>query len=206
MQVADTTVGDTMTEIAAHILAEAPARCFGLAGLSMGGAVAMEIMRQAPERVTRLALLDCTPRTDTPERTELRRAQIARVRAGELEALTRDTLAPLYIAPRNMEMPGLVETVVAMARELGPDVFIRQINALLTRRDSVETLRGIAVPALVLCGREDALFAPALHREMQALIRNSRLAIIEDAGHLPTLERPDAVNAELRDWLSGPHG
>lgn len=202
MAVADHTRGDTMTAIAAAILADAPWPRFSLAGLSMGGGIAMEILRQAGDRVDRLALLDTNHLVDTPERTPKRLAQLERVRKGELEALTRDTLLPSYLAPANLARADIVEAMVASACDLGPEVFRRQINALMTRQPSVETLRAFDRPALVLCGALDTLCPVALHREMAALLPASRLVIVPGAGHLVTLEAPGRTNAELRTWLA----
>lgn len=207
-EIAEVTVGDltgasTMAGLAMAVLKAAPAR-FALAGLSMGGIVAMEVVRQAPERVARLALLDTNHRAETPERQALRSRQIARALRGELRALLIEEMKPLYLAPANRDREAVLEVVLDMALALGPDVFARQSAALRDRPDQTETLRRVAVPTLVLCGNHDALCPPERHAEIASLVAGSRLVLVEGAGHLPTLEQPDAATAALRRWLAEP--
>ena len=192
--------GRTMTEIAEAVLDDLP-REFALAGLSMGGIVAMEIMRIAPERVTRLALLDTNPLAETPESAAQREPQIAAARAGRLEEVMREEMKPRYLAPGPAQFETL-GTVMEMAKALGPDVFVRQSRALQKRPDQTETLKRIAVPTLVLCGRYDVLCDVRRHEFMKGLIPGATLEIVEEAGHLPTLERPDAATAALERWLT----
>lgn len=190
---------DSMAALAAQVLEQAPP-VFALAGLSMGGIVAMEIVRQAPARVARLALMDTNPLAEAPEVQARRQPQIDRVLAGGLVAVMRDEMKPLYLA----EGPGraaILDLCLAMALDLGPQVFARQSRALRDRPDQCETLRRYSGPALVLTGAEDRLCPMDRHTRMQALMPQSRLVVIEGAGHLPPLERPNETSAALRGWL-----
>lgn len=198
--VADLTRQDSMAAMAADVLAAAPAR-FALAGLSMGGFVAFEIMRQAPERVTRLALLDTRAQRDTPRETRRRQDLLALTRRGRFKGVT-PRLMPLLLHPDRLEDTALTEAVAAMAGRVGPEAFLRQQTAIMGRPDSVPTLPAIACPTLVLCGRQDALTPLERHQEMAAGIPGAELAVIEDCGHLATMERPESVNAAMRAWLA----
>ena len=185
--------------IAAAILAAAPPR-FALAGLSFGGYIAFEIMRRAPHRVDRLALLDTTANQDSDERRKLRRDLIKQSQMGRFIGVT-DRLLPQFIHPDRLGDRALVDTVKQMALDVGRDGFIRQQTAIIGRPDSRRDLAGIECPTLVLVGRQDVLTPLALHEEMQAAIPGAQLSVIEDCGHLSTLERPEAVNQALRRWL-----
>lgn len=190
---------DSVGALAAEVLACAPGR-FALAGLSMGGIVAMEVLRQAPDRVARLALLDTNPLAERPEVKARRIPQMAAVEQGELRRVMRDEMKPNYLAdgPRQ---GAILDLCMAMAIDLGPDVFLRQSRALMDRPDQTETLRSFAGPSLVLCGRQDGLCPVERHELMHDLLRNSTLTVIEGAGHLPTLEQPEETTAALRRWL-----
>lgn len=192
---------DSIAAIAAQVLAQAPAR-FSLAGLSMGGIVALEIWRRAPGRIEGLALLDTNFRPDPSERRELRDRQISDVARGDLAAVLRDELKPNYLARCHRDNTALLDDVLAMGIALGPDVFRRQSLALRDRPDSTATLPDISCPTLVLCGDEDRLCPPELHREMARLIPGAQLEVVSDCGHLSTMEQPDAVNAALLRWLT----
>ena len=197
--VAEVTKGSSVSEMAGAVLDAAPER-FSLAGLSMGGYVALEIMRVAPERVERLALLDTSAREDNPEQTEARRQLIALARNGRFDEVPRELL-PRLVHPDRLGDGRLADTVFDMADAIGPDAFERQEAAIINRPDSREDLPAIACPTLVICGREDALTPVHLHEEMAALIPGSRLQVIERCGHLSTIERPAAVSEALREWL-----
>lgn len=197
----DVSRSDTIEAMATDVLAEAPPR-FALVGFSMGGIVALEIHRRAPERVTHLALLDTTPRAEAPDRAHARVAALAAVARGETEQLVRDSLAPNYLARGNRAHPGLIESVVRMAMDLGPDVFVRQSFALERREDREHLLPAIACPTLVLCGAEDRLCPVALHVAMAAAIPDADLVVLARSGHLSPLERPDAVTEQIRRLLS----
>lgn len=198
---------DSMAALACDVLAKAPPR-FALAGLSMGGILAMEVLRQAPDRVARLALLDTNPLAERAEVQARRALQIDRVRAGGLETVMRDDMMPQYLALSQNLAPGggggqrILDLCLDMALALGPDAFVRQSLALRDRPDQTATLAAFGGPALVLMGRDDRLCPLDRHRLMHGLMPQSRLAIIPDAGHLPTLEQPDATAAELIRWLS----
>lgn len=201
----DVRVGDIggahdMDAIAAQVLARAPDR-FALAGLSMGGIVAMAIMAAAPERVTRLALLDTNPRAELPEVKARRAPQMEAVRNGGLERVMREELKPNYLvdSPRK---PAILGLCMAMALELGPEVFERQSVALRDRPDRQDALRAVSVPTLILCGRHDALCPVERHEMMHGLIPGSDLVIVEEAGHMPTLERPAETTAAMARWLA----
>ena len=195
-------IGDgSVSEMARSVLDAAPsAGRFALAGLSMGGYVALEVMRVAPERVARLALLDTSARADTPEQTSERRELIELAEKGRFEEVPR-RLLPRMLHPDRLDDERLTSTVFGMADAVGPEAFVRQEEAIIGRPDSRETLSGIACPTLVLCGREDALTPLPLHEEIASLIPGSRLRVVEKCGHLSTLERPEAVTAALREWL-----
>lgn len=199
--VADHASDATIPAIAARLLAAAPAR-FALAGLSMGGYVAMEVMRQAPERVARLALLDTTARPDTEEQTANRERQIALARAGRLAEVAA-ALFPMFVDAARETDAALRDTVLAMAAETGAEAFERQQRAIMGRIDSRPHLAAIVCPTLVLVGAGDRLTPPERAREIGELIPGSRLEIVVGAGHLPTLEAPDATTAALRTWLAG---
>ena len=200
--VADLTRDETMTALARRALAEAPPGRFALAGLSMGGYCALEIVRQAPERVERLALLDTSARGETPEASARRRGLIELAEKGEFKGVT-PRLLPLFLHPDRLKDAKLVADVAAMAARVGKDAFIRQQKAIMSRSDSLATLANIRCPTLVLCGRQDALTPLALSEEIAAGIPGSRLDVVENCGHLSTMERPEAVTAELRQWLTG---
>ena len=190
---------DTVRALAAQILSQAPPR-FALAGLSMGGIVAMEVFAQAPERVDRLALLDTNPRAETPEVQARRAPQIARVLSGGLDAVMREEMKPNYLTD-GPNRSTILELCMDMALSLGPQVFARQSRALRDRPDQQDTLRHVTVPTLILCGRGDVLCPVERHELMHGLIPHSTLHIIENAGHLPTLEQPDETTAALARWL-----
>jgi len=197
--VADHRRGDSMEAIARQILGEAPPR-FALCGLSMGGYIAFAIQRLAPERVTKLALLDTGSRSDTPEASERRRATIAKVQAGEFDAVM-DTLWPILVHKNRRDDVALKRIVLDMAMTAGPDAFIRQQQAIMTRPDSRPGLAAIRCPTLLLVGEGDELTPPALADEMAQRIPGSRLVKVPDSGHLSTLEQPEAVTNALVEWL-----
>ncbi len=194
------TAADSVEALAAAVLTFAPPR-FALAGLSMGGIVAMEVLRQAPERVERVALLDTNPLAETEPVRALRAPQIERAMAGRLEAVMRDEMKPNYLAQSN-DNTAILDLCMNMALSLGPAVFARQSTALATRADQQDTLRRYTRPALVLMGVEDRLCPRKRHDLMHALMPHSALVIVEGAGHLPTLERPADTARALSDWLT----
>lgn len=200
VSVGDITGADSIAAIAEQVLETAPPS-FALAGLSMGGIVALEMWRRAPERIERLALLDTNYRSDSPERQQLRDRQVNDVNAGAIEQVLRDELKPNYLARCHQSNLTLLDQVLAMGMALGAEVFTRQSLALRNRPDSANTLPTINCPTLVLCGAEDRLCTPELHRDMAVRIPGASLQVIADCGHLSTMEQPDRVNEALLRWL-----
>jgi pimeloyl-ACP methyl ester carboxylesterase len=190
---------ETMTDLAHDVLDQAP-ELFALAGLSMGGIVAMEMVREAPGRITKLALMDTNPNAETQDRQEIRKGQMEKVRAGGLREVIRDDMKPHYLAhsPHRRE---ILDLCMAMATDLGQEVFLKQSRALADRADQTEVLKQVAVPTLILYGAEDRLCPAEYHNMMHDLISGSNLVKIEDAGHLPCLEQPEKTTAALRRWL-----
>lgn len=193
------TGADSIAALAAALLRDTPDR-FALAGLSMGGIVAMEVVRQAPERVERLALMDTNPLAEAPALQARRNPQIARVLAGGLAQVMRDEMKPLYLAdtPHRAE---ILDLCMQMALSLGPATFAAQSRALASRPDQTATLAAYKGPALVLMGEHDLPCPRSRHDLMHALMPQSRLVVIPGAGHLPILEKPLETTAALRRWL-----
>jgi pimeloyl-ACP methyl ester carboxylesterase len=190
--------GDTMEDMAQRDHATAPPR-FALAGFSMGGYDAHEMIRQAPERVLRLALLDTTARADTSEKSAGRRAAIEAIGQGRyLDVI--EGMMPVLLHPDRQRGP-LADFVRTMTDRVGPEVFARRHGAMLTRSDSRDLLRTTDLPVRVICGRQDAMSSLAEHEEMAQLAVGGRWSIIEECGHMSIIEHPHAVSALLRDWL-----
>ena len=199
VMVADHRRDDSMAAIAWRILAAAPPR-FALAGLSMGGYIAFEIMRQAPGRVAKLALLDTGARADVPEQTERRRVLMAMAKEGRYAEIA-ELAFPLYVHRDRHGDAALKSIVRDMAAATGLEAYLRQQEAILSRPDSRPGLGAIACPTLVLVGDGDEATPPELAREIAAGIPGSRLVLIPRSGHLSTLEEPAAVTKALLDWL-----
>lgn len=198
--IADHTRDDSLAAIARRILAASPP-LFALAGLSMGGYIAFEIMRQAPERVAKLALLDTGARAETPEQTERRKVVIALAKSGRY-AEVPDLAFPIYVHRNRHNDAGLKQTVRLMAAETGVEAFLRQQQAIIGRPNSRPGLGAIQCPTLVLVGDGDEATPPELAREIASAIGGARLVEIADCGHLSTLERPEKVTAALIDWMN----
>ena len=190
---------ETITELATDVLNNAPP-VFALAGLSMGGIVAMEVLSQAADRVERLALLDTNPLAELSDVAKRRGPQIDAVKSGQLKEIIRDEMKPNYLFD-GVKKTETLKLCMDMALDIGADAFIRQSIALRDRVDQKNTLRKYKRPALVLCGRHDVLCPLERHELMHTLLENSKLEIIEDAGHLPTLEQPKITTAALASWL-----
>ncbi len=201
VMIADHTRADSMAAIASGILASAPPR-FALAGLSMGGYLCFEILRQAPARVAKLALLDTAARADTPEATAMRRAQMAQASAGRLAEVV-EAQFERAVHPAHRNDPQLRETNRLMAAEVGPEAFLRQQTAIMGRPDSRPQLGSIGCPTLVLVGEQDELTPPERAVKMAQGIRGARLVTVPGCGHLSTLERPLELTRALLDWLAG---
>lgn len=202
---ADVTVGDltrddSVAGMARTVLDAAPER-FSLAGLSLGGIVAMELLRRAPGRVERLALMDTSPLPPRPDQLQAWDEFEKMTDDGRFVEVTTGRLMPALIHPDRRGEAALTDAVERMARNVGEEAFLRQLSAQRGRPDSRESLAGIECPTLVLCGREDALCPFGLHEEMARLIP-AALVPVEGCGHLSSLERPEAVTAVLRYWLA----
>ncbi|MBK1836183.1 alpha/beta fold hydrolase [Azospirillum sp. YIM B02556] len=198
-QVVELSDCSSVAAMADKALREAPER-FAVAGLSMGGYVALEILRRAPERVERLALLDTNARPDTAEATATRREAVALARQGRYGQVIRAAL-PRLIHPDRLADETFVRSVLAQMERVGVDGYAREQEAIIGRPDSRPALAAIRCPTLVICGRQDVLTPPTLHEEMADAIPGARLVPIEDCGHLSAMEQPQAVTALLRDWL-----
>jgi pimeloyl-ACP methyl ester carboxylesterase len=167
----------------------------------MGGYVAQEILREAPARVSRVALLDTSARPDSPEQAERRHGLIALAKTGKFKGVT-PRLLPLLIHPSRLQDRAVTGTVMAMAERVGQAAFLRQQSAILGRPDGRADLARVGCSALVLCGRNDALTPPALSDEIARALPDARLVIVEECGHLATLEQPEAVNQAFEEWLA----
>ena len=203
--VAEVTVGDLsrhadIRAAADALLAEAPER-FALGGLSMGGYVALEIMRRAPERVSRLILLDTQAQLDTEDARKRRLDQIAMAGRGEFASL-KDQLLPGWVYPERRADDALMSLVHAMADGIGPEGFVREQRLIMSRPDSMPLLSAIACPTLVLCGREDATTPVPRHLEMAEAIPGAALVVVPRCGHLSTLEHPWLVGQAMRAILA----
>jgi len=189
-----------MAAIAARILKDAPPR-FALAGLSMGGYIAFAMLRLAPERIVKLALLDTSARPDTPEQTSGRKTQIAMAesgRYGEIPGLA----IPRYLNALHQRDESLTALVRQMIEETGAEAFVRQLNAIMSRPDSRPLLASIRCPTLVLVGADDIATPPELNKEIAEGIQGAKFVVVPGSGHLTTIEQPEAVNAALADWLA----
>lgn len=201
VMVADQTRDSVMAGIARRILIHAPPR-FALVGLSMGGYIAFEIMRQEPDRVAKLALLDTSARADTPEQTLRRKSLITLARSGPMATIA-DRLFPILVHPSRRTDEQMQEVVRRMALETGPEAFIRQQTAIISRVDSRSGLGAIKCPGLVMVGDADELTPPELSAEIAGSIPGARLVTVAECGHLSTLEQPRFVSGTLLDWLRG---
>lgn len=203
VMVAPITQGERVEEIASNLLDLLPQR-FALAGLSMGGIVAMELLRRAPERIARVALMDTNPLAETPQVAAAREPQIVAAKSGRMLEIIREEMKPNYLAPGPAQTD-VLNLVMDMAETLGPDVFVRQSRALQRRPDQQTTLRKCKIPALVLCGAHDALCPIKRHAFMAELIPDAELVVLENAGHLPPLEQPQETTQALKHWMKRPY-
>lgn len=197
--VAHHTEGESIAEIARAILHAAPPR-FALGGISMGGYIAFEIWRQAPERVMGLAFVDTSSRADAPETTERRRVAMALARDGKYGQVVANAF-PFAVHPNHQDDAVLKGLHTRMAMSVGVEVYLRQQEAIIGRADSRTNLGQIGAPTAVIVGERDLLTPPELAREIADGIPNARLTTIAEAGHMAVAERPEAVNAALLAWL-----
>jgi len=191
---------DNIEEIADFVLASAPRR-FACVGTSLGGAVALEVLQRDPDRVDRICLISTAAMSETPDVVAHRDVQIASVKGGRFDDVVDDALGldGLAETPFRLEIGGMARD---MARSLGPDVFLRQSEALKRRKDQQSTLRKIKCPTMVLCGEGDKLYPVKRHEFMAEMIPRATLEVVGQASHMVTLEQPGAVNAALRGWLT----
>ena len=197
--VADISSFPTVRELASDLLKKAP-KSFSLLGHSMGGIVAMEIYSQEPNRIEKLILMDTNPKAELDEVKLKREPQIKDVREGKLLEVMRDEMKPNYLA-ESENKSSVLDVCMDMALSLGPDVFISQSRALQKRTDQLNTIQSINIPVLIMCGAEDKLCPVERHEMMHNMISDSDLKIINNAGHMPTLEQPRETTEVLKEWL-----
>lgn len=197
--VADTVTHDTIAAMAADALASTDGPLIPV-GLSMGGYVAQEMAYQAPERLAGLALLNTNYRADDATKRKQRENTIELAKSDKFKGVTRHLLKS-FLSPAAMQDDDLIDRVVAMAQQVGADGFVRQQTAILSRQDHSDTLKGLAVPVLILCGTLDTVTPPFLSQEMAALAPLAELVMLEDVGHLSSLESPEAVTATLQGFF-----
>ena len=197
--VADISGYSTVHELAAEVLKKSPPK-FDLLGHSMGGIVAMEMYSQEPNRIEKLVLMDTNPKAELEEVKAMRDPQMKAAREGKLVDVMRDEMKPNYLdASDNRE--SILHTCMEMAKSMGTEVFMNQSKALQTREDQQSTLRLIDVPVLVICGSNDKLCPVERHEMMHNMISDSDLKIINNAGHMPTLEQPRETTEVIKEWL-----
>jgi len=190
---------DNLPEMVKALLEKAP-ETFTLAGLSMGGYIAFEVMRQAPQRVEKLILLDTNARADNSEQKRQRQQMMAADMEHEIAELIEERLSFL-IRATCLSDQNLCRRIIHMAEDTGMQAYLRQQNAMLNRPDSRPGLKDISCPTLIICGEADMLTPPKVHHEMADLIAGSELHILKDCGHLSTMEKPAEVNRLMKDFL-----
>lgn len=197
------TLGERIEEVASGLLSTLPQK-FAVVGQGLGGMVAMELLRRAPDRVVRIALINTTPLSETPQDAAARETQVIGARAGRLEEVMGTLVPPAHLAPGPARMTHH-QALLRMANNLGPDVFVRQTRAIQRRKDQQASLRRCRAPALVLCGQHDGPSPVKRHSFMAELIPHAELRVVEHAGRLPTLESPNETTQALVDWLNQPY-
>ena len=197
--IADISNFSSVSELASDVLKKAP-KSFSLLGHSMGGIVAMEIYSQEPKRIEKLILMDTNPKAELDEVKLKREPQIREVNKGKLLEVMRDEMKPNYLAESENKR-SVLNVCMDMALTLGPDVFINQSRALQSRLDQQNTIQSIKIPVLIMCGSEDKLCPVERHEMMHNMISDSDLKIINNAGHMPTLEQPRETTEVLKEWL-----
>lgn len=195
-------LGESIEEMAETVLAAAPAR-FCLVGHWLGGVVAMEMLRRAPERIAQIALIDVSPLPETPQAAGLREPRIVRARTGRLDEVMLEEIPPAALAPGAGSHDTLA-LVLDMAEALGPEVFTRQSRALMRRPDQQRALRNTKVRATLICGEYDTICPPRRHEFLAELMPHADFRLILSAGHLAPLEQPEKVTRALQDWLGAP--
>lgn len=201
--VAPVTQGERVEEIASALLDQLPKR-FALAGLGMGGTIALELLRRAPDRVTRLALMHANTLAETPQAAAAREALIVKARSGRL----RDAIATEFPAGFVGAGPGraaIMDLILDMAEKLGPEAYVRQARVMQRARDQQAVLRKCSVPTLVMCGDFGGPNPIKRHSFIAELVPSASLCIIEGSGQLPTLEQPEATTKALTAWMKLPY-
>ena len=199
LTIADISRFSSVVDLASDVLKKAP-RKFSLLGHSMGGIIAMEMYSQEPNRIEKLILMDTNPNSELEEVKSKREPQIKDVTEGRLLNVMRDEMKPNYLA-QSRNQSSVLNVCMDMALSLGPDVFINQSRALQTRADQQSNIQSINIPVLIICGSEDKLCTVERHEMMHNMISNSELRIINNAGHMPTLEQPSETTEILKEWL-----
>ena len=200
---APTTRGERMEEVASQILTWAPPK-FALAGMGMGGMVAIEIMRRAPERITRIALIATSVQAEPPEIAAAREPQIIAARSGRFDDVLQHEINSTWLGP-NCDKVKIIELLKEMGRTLGPEIYVRQARALQRRKDQQATLRAVKQqPSMVICGRFDGQYPMKRQEVMAEMLPYGTLEVIEQAGYLPSVEAPEAVSDALRRWMAMP--
>ncbi|WCL52968.1 alpha/beta fold hydrolase [Gimibacter soli] len=200
IHVAETREDETIEAMASRLLADIKGE-FAVCGLSMGGYVVLDALRQAPQRITHFALMDTNAHADLPAATEKRLQGMRLAEQGHFEGVI-ETFVGSVFSPKNANRPGCGDVLRAMSKDLGVDTFLRQQRAIMARADATGRLKGYHQPALVLCGIEDALSPPAVHAEMVRNLPNADYHCLTHCGHMATLERPNAVIDAMRTWLA----
>ena len=202
VMVAPTHKGERMEEIASQILNWAPSK-FALAGMGMGGMVAMELLRRAEDRITRIALISTSPQADTPEIAAAREPHIIAAQAGRMDDVLQHEVNSTWLAPGS-DRVGIVRLLRDMGAALGPAAYVKQARALQRRRDQQATMRKIRQPAMVICGQFDGQYPVRRQEFLAELIPYATLEVIESAGYMPSIEAPEALTEALRRWMKAP--
>ena len=197
--IADISKYSSIQELASDVLENSPPKFF-LVGHSMGGIVAMEMCSQEPDRIEKLVIMDSNPKPELEETKLKREPQIRNVISGNLAQVMKEEMKPNYLAD-SYKQKDILNTCMEMALTLGPEVFVRQSRALQDRDDQQSTLKDLNIPVLIMCGAEDKLCSLERHELMHNIINDSKLEVVMDAGHMPTLEQPQKTTEVIKSWL-----
>ena len=197
--IADISKYSSIQELASDVLENSPPKFF-LVGHSMGGIVAMEMCSQEPDRIEKLVIMDSNPKPELEETKLKREPQIRDVVSGNLAQVMKEEMKPNYLAD-SYKQKDILNTCMEMALTLGPEVFVRQSRALQDRDDQQSTLKDLNIPVLIMCGAEDKLCSLEKHELMHNIINDSKLEVVMDAGHMPTLEQPQKTTEVIKSWL-----
>ena len=199
ISIADISGHSSVEELASEVLKNSPPK-FHLLGHSMGGIVAMEMCSQEPSRIEKLVLMDTNPKAELEEVKAMREPQIQAAKQGKLLDVMRDEMKPNYLADTE-DKERILQICMDMAMSKGPEVFIKQSKALQSRLDQQNTLCSIDFPVLLICGSSDILCPVERHELMHSIINDSELKVINNAGHMPSLEQPQETTEVLKKWL-----